>query len=526
MAEQFIQDIVENPHPVYSKYVHYWNFLIDSYEGGVDYTSADVPQDLQSSRSSDEIQVMVDGQKHISNNSLYLFRHQFEKDKSFNRRVLRSYYYNFCAPIIDIYTDHLFRNPITEDFKSLETYIDKRGNNIDRKGSSLIEFRKESAEMSQIYGHYYATVDMPQDKGEVNLQQKIENDKFAFFTQYAPQNLINWSLDSSGRPFWVVLRETADDLEDITQFTKEKGNKINYNYRAWTRSEWAVYDKEYKLLNNGTHQLKQVPLVTFYNKMSKKYRGFMGISELADISFIMRDVYNLCSELSQIITDQTFAFLAIQGTIQDYGGDQSLGTGKGLLYPEGANLPAYVSPSADNARVIMDQIDRQINKAFQLAKLEGGSADQKNQIKDQSGISKAFDFHQTNSSLNKKASNLNDSELKLFDLVSKWESGKEFDGAIVYPDNFSVTEVNNDIKEAQEILKLNVGKLTHIAMNKAIMKKKFPRMSEEDMDELIEDMESTVNKESDSDTNNNGNRLRDRLNLSRVNTNNPVGDAN
>lgn len=516
MPHSFVKDIVENPHRVFTRYFHYWNFLLDSYEGGVDYTESNVPHDVSNTDNS-LMQVKVNGKDLRNRTHNNLFQHPKERVEDYQRRVARSYYYNFNAPIIDIYTDHLFRSPITEDFANIEDIFEQRRDNLDRKGSSIAELRKEMAELAQLYGHAFAVVDMPQALGEVNMQQRIDNDSFPYVTLFSPQKVINWSLDAFGRPFWVLLCEVADSNPDPRFFDKTKDNRDMVNYRLWTRNEWVLYDGDFNAIDDGVHGLGVVPIVPFYNKVSKKVRGFLGISEIADISFISRDVYNLCSELGQIISDQTFSFLAIQGKSQDYGGDKVLSVGKGLIYPENANVPQYVAPPEGPANIIMQQIDRQINKMFQLAKLEGGSAHQNEQIRSQSGISKAFDFHQTNSALSKKANNLNDAELKIWDLIARWEGRNGFEGMIEYPDDFSVSDINDDITEAFESLKLDIGKLAQIEMNKSILKKKFPKLPDDELQVIIDDMEVTVNNKAAVNGNGNGNpqRLRERLNLFR-----------
>jgi len=78
-----------------------------------------------------------------------------------------SYYYNFCAPIIDIYTDHLFKQPINEDFGSIEELVEERKENIDNKQSSINEFRKDMAEMAQVYGHIFVITDSLSYEGDV-----------------------------------------------------------------------------------------------------------------------------------------------------------------------------------------------------------------------------------------------------------------------------------------------------------------------------------------------------------------------
>ncbi len=185
--------------------------------------------------------------------------------------------------------------------------------------------------------------------------------------------------------------------------------------------------------------------------------------------------------------DQTYSFLALQGKSDDYS-DVEIGTNKGILYPENTNVPQYVSPPSANAEIYFKHIDRQVSKMFQLAKLEGGSAEFQGQtVVEQSGVSKAWDFNQTNSALSKKASNLEDGEMKIWSIYSRWLD-TEFDGSIGYPNEFSIQSLNDDLDEAEKLAKQNLGAEFMKEIKKTIMKKKFPRMDEKKMDEMMDDM--------------------------------------
>jgi hypothetical protein len=210
---------------------------------------------------------------------------------------------------------------------------------------------------------------------------------------------------------------------------------------------------------------------------------------LADIAFIARDIYNSSSELKQILRDQTFAFLAIQGNASEYD-ELSIGTSKGLLYPPDRHPPQYISPPSANAETYFTHIDRQIRKIFQMAKLEGGSVQAPDQSAVmQSGVSKAWDFNQTNSALSKKAGNLEDGESKLWQIYALWLD-KQFDGSIEYPHEFSITSLNEDLDEAEKEMRLNMGAEFNKEVKKAIINKKFPRMNQDEIDAIIEAMET------------------------------------
>jgi hypothetical protein len=180
-----IKDLVENKHYVYKQYCDFWNFLLDSYEGGVDYTQSLVLSGRTNAFSTltDSLFKIFSGGKEITSvTQSNLFQHPKERAKDYKDRVQMSYLYNFCSPIIDIYTDHLFKQGVNSDFGSLEDIVNKRRGNIDKKGASIGEFRKELAESCQIYGHSFVLCDSPSvDKPLLTFKDVIDNDIFPYF---------------------------------------------------------------------------------------------------------------------------------------------------------------------------------------------------------------------------------------------------------------------------------------------------------------------------------------------------------
>ena len=478
-----IKQLVEKPHEIYRNYFKYWSFLLESYEGGVDYTKSSV---TGNNTTTSTLEVLVNGKAVPRGTQANLFKHKKEREEDFTNRIDMSYFYNFNAPIIDIYTEHLFKQPVIEDYANIQSIVDSRLENVDRMGSSMDEFRKEVGENAQIYGHCFVVVDMPMEIGEVSLEQRQQTDRFPYFVIYSPDKVINWSLDQFGKAHWVLLCDRQDS--NVDPFNYDPENKVDTTYRLWTRTEWVVYGSDFEEVDRGVNPTGEVPIVCVKDKASKKVKNFLGISSLADIAFISRDIFNLSSELQELIRNQTFAFLALNGKATDYS-EATIGTNRGLIYPHGFNAPVYVSPPPANADIIMSQINNQISQIYSLAKLEGGSGQFKGQnAVAQSGVGKAWDFNQTNSSLTKKASNLEDAEIKMWQLFAKWE-GKEFEGSIEYSREFDVTSLMDDLAEAQELAKLNLGDMVNKEVNKAIIQKKFPRKPDADIDLLVKDME-------------------------------------
>ena len=494
-----IKELATNPHWVNGKYSAFWDFLLQAYEGGIDYCNASVSNSKSGGLWDYLFSVYVNGKKQDTSFKYgNLFMHPRERAEDYQRRLDMSYYYNFCSPIIDIYSNHLFKNPVVEDWEELEGTIEEVEDDIDFTGSSIGEFRKEIATMAQLYGHIFVIVDSPAIPTDalITLADQIEMRAFPYLSIHIPQNVLNWSLDEYGKPYWVLIREISEGNPDPATYDKKNAFKIQY--RLWTRTQWFLYSADYQQIEFGTHNSPgTVPIACIFAKKSKKARNFLGVSDLADISFISRDIYNSCSELKQILRDQTFSFLAINGDASEYS-ELEVGIGKGLLYPEGREKPSYISPPTANAEVYFAHIDRQVAKIFQLAKLDSGGvsgqvsnpsnpgiADQ------QSGVSKAWDFNQTNSALSDKAGNLEDGEMKIWQLYAKL-LGTEFTGSVSYPNEFSISSMMDDLTELEKVARLDFGKTFNIEVRKAIIKKKFPRKEDDDIEEMATEIENDI----------------------------------
>lgn len=197
-----IKELIDSPHQIFKTYHDYWSFLLDSYEGGIDYCKGNIGQSTsQNSLKNWAFKIFAGSAELKTQRSGNLFMHPKERWQDYNERLQMSYYYNFCSPIIDIYTDHLFKQSINSDFGDIENEVAERKENIDNKQGSIGEFRKEMADLAQVYGHIFVITDSPRFEGEVKTKADlIANELYPYFTLHHPQNIINWALDEFGSP--------------------------------------------------------------------------------------------------------------------------------------------------------------------------------------------------------------------------------------------------------------------------------------------------------------------------------------
>ncbi len=78
-------------------------------------------------------------------------------------------------------------------------------------------------------------------------------------------------------------------------------------------------------------------------------------------------------------------------------------------------------------------------------------------------------------------------------MFARWE-GKEFDGSVSYPRDFNIKQLNEELDEAEKLLRMQIGKEFNIQIKKEIIKKKFPRITDEDRDKMIKEVETNEGK--------------------------------
>ena len=78
------------------------------------------------------------------------------------------------------------------------------------------------------------------------------------------------------------------------------------------------------------------------------------------------------------------------------------------------------------------------------------------------------------------------------------------------PDEFSVQNLNDDLDEAEKILKIQLGKAFNLEIKKSIIKKKYPRIADDELDKMITDLETAETK---LQTKTDGSRIFGRLGL-------------
>lgn len=449
---------VERTYGMYDQFCGWWDFYLDSYEGGDDYLKAN-----------------------------YLYRHVKEDENDFRDRIQRSYYYNFCRTIVDTYIAHIFRkaNAIyrrADDGGEYERFL----SDVDARGNSMNVFMQEQvAPAAQIFGQVFVVVDKPKFKGELKSKaEEREKGLRPYLVAIDPRDVVDFQLDSQGNVLWVRMREVRERPSDPF-YKSNASDEEEYGYRTWTREGWFLHDSQGNLVEADEHSLGRVPVVTVYNVESRKYPGF-GVSALSDIAPVNRSIYNWCSLNDEFLYRQCFNILAMPempGVKR-----RKIGPGNALTYPiDAARPPHYIYPPVEPGEYLLKNIDAAIRQIYRLAVL--GAAWGIETPQSASGISKAYDLYQTNENLVKKAKNLEQAEAEIGAVWGLWEGKEGFKPTVEYPTDFKISDLAEDLKNDFAVLKMNISE----SFNKALKKRaaaRYIKLDPKEMKQVDAEIES------------------------------------
>lgn len=358
--------------------------------------------------------------------------HARESEQSINFRRKIAYYLNYTGPILNASVDPIFKDEIKREYGN-SVLFDEFINDVDRQGTTLQEFVEQNAIAAKLYGVMYIVVDNVSEFGN-SLADTLANRSMPYLTAVEPKNVVNYEFDDNGK-----LK-----LFTYASYLKNADGSIKTHYHTWTPTEWAITDKDNKVIGKGEHNIGRIPIVQWFGRAARK-RDILPPPEYLSIAKTNAHVYNLCSLLSQILYNQTFSILTMP---VDNNGlqDVTIGTDNLLAYPaEAGKAPSFIAPDKGPAEVLMAQIDKLINEMYRMSGIDSVIGVQ--QAK--SGVAKQWDFERTNQNLAAFAVRCETAEYDIIDLYRLW-SGDNIEYKCDYPRDFKVNDVTESLTQAQQ----------------------------------------------------------------------------
>lgn len=359
-----------------------------------------------------------------------LVRYPRESDAKFAARNAVSYYVSPLASSVNRFCNYLFSQPVERDLLGIPLYAAVL-DDADGKGNSLDIFLSDFAAEAKARGCMLLLVDMPPALPPT-LGEQIAYRVAPYLTAIAPESVVDFEIGQDGK---------FDYVEFSGQWVSQEGERLACIWRFDRRGWLARSDsRDSAVLDAGEHPLGECPVIAFTE--FGDFPCFGAFSALADLG---RRMFNVQSELDEILRSQTFSLLTMQvpesateeakiAAAKTVG--ETIGTSN-LLVHSGSS-PSFIAPPDGPAKIYLDtlaDLREQANEiGLQVVMSRGAETE----------MAARQRFRTLNSALAKFSGRLEDFERRIWSLVSRW-LGMQSEPRIKWPRDFTVSDVETEL---------------------------------------------------------------------------------
>lgn len=457
-------------------------------------------QQQQATRNS-EIEMRRDFVRGGKDTVKYLTQNENEANAKFNDRQNRYANFNYCRTVVDRISSSmnaLIPVITIQDTKEMQERVDNLQDNV--------EFSLFSSK----------------------LERTVSIDGAAFVYAYWDANK-NDNEDESGKIRLRILdlnncRAYVDDQMNLTRLIYSH-NVAEYDQKKDKEEEFAIVElfspeeyKKYKITDNESviliaewkNPFGQIPLI--YYEARPDPQVVDGVSDIADAVLIQKEINNRESFLSKMIRYQAFATPVVKGTpnMDESNGQSSMGVDAPIIFDDTDEKSDFFYRTPDaNISDTITSIDKLIERLFDVSSIPISITGQ-NSGGVESGIALAIKFMPLSDLIEERKERRQFQHAKLFNLmlnIEDWatNNGKGLmmaeneEGEVVESStNYKWTDYNVNViyvgkflpqNEKEELEKdlmlLNAGLTT----KRAILKKRNPLMSDEEIDLILKEAE-------------------------------------
>lgn len=396
----------------------------------------------------------------------YLTKHPREADAKYSMRRELAYYLNYLAPCVNAHVSPIFKTLAVRDWNGAGSKLwETFSKDVDFLGTGIQDLMKQAAHNAKLQGVAYIVMDKAQGDTEdmrvADLEADRSNLPYAFVVSLNAVKEI--CLDKLGRITKFVFLE-PDAYQEQTMAT-----------RTLTAEGWELIDSKGK--HSGAWNLGGVPVIPLASKVRNGHNPFPP-SEFLSVAKTNLAIYNMCSWLADILVNQTFSVLCYPSSEPD---SINIGTDNALGYPpESSHAPAFIAPPDGPATVLAAQITALQQEIYRMAVVVNVTGSSKQQ----SGQAKAWDYEATNQILSDFADLVEAAEEKLARLFSAW-TGVQLEYSVNYPNDFKISEVEQELANAEIAKGLNFGDEFNVEVFKRVLTSYLPELKADDFDKLV-----------------------------------------
>ncbi|MGQ9815717.1 MAG: hypothetical protein ACUVR3_11315 [Candidatus Roseilinea sp.] len=260
--------------------------------------------------------------------------------------------------------------------------------------------------------------------------------------------------------------------------------------RGWNAEGWWVR-KGSQVIEQGEHSLGVCPVIAFAETEFPREGEFCQIADLS------RRLFNLHSELDEILRSQTFSLLTYQippdqAGMFDVGAIAGqIGTHNMLIHS--GSTPAFIAPPEGPAEIYLKRI-----AALEERIKEIGHFIEPSGSHQESGLALTLRFQQLNSSLSHFARRMADFELRMWDLVTRW-LGLPFDSvSSIWDDDYAIADINAELQKLSAMQLSGFSEATLAAKRRQIVALDLAGLPDDELSALL-DSESEFEHEREAE---------------------------
>lgn len=335
--------------------------------------------------------------------SSYLIQYPRESEIKYARRNEIAWYASPLAQVVSRFAGYLASRPAVRSMAN--PLYEAMAADIDGKGNSIDSFWSQFVVEAKARGSMLLLVDMPPAMAPT-LDQQVRARVAPYWTSIKPELLTDYQVGDDGK---FVFAEFSGN------FTLESGERVDCTWH-FDKTSWRAIDGQQRLLSEGEHPLTECPLLIFTEGGDFPYFG--PFSPIADLS---RRMFNLDSELDEILRSQTFSLLTMQVSenstdAQKVQAAQVVGEtiGSSNLMVHSGSTPAFIAPPDGPARIYLDRIAALKDQINEIGLVIASSSQR------ESGLALQMRFQALNSELAKFAGRMESLERRAWELSRQW----------------------------------------------------------------------------------------------------------
>lgn len=397
----------------------------------------------------------------------YLVKYPRESDEKFARRCEIAFYSSPLAKVASRFVSHIASAPVQRDIshellKSIALDADGKGSNIDVFWQGFMVDAKARGSMLLL-------VDMPKELPD-NMQSQLSERAAPYWTPVLPELLTDYAIGDDGR----------FDFADFSGTFKNSDGEDQECTWHFDRISWACIDKDKKEVDGADHGLGECPLLIFTESGDFPHCG--AFAPIADLS---KRMYNLDSELDEILRSQTFSLLTMQ--VPDGSTDEqrlesaktvgeTIGTNNLMMHS--GSTPAFIAPADGPASIYMERI-KDIRDQINEIGLEVAVPNQR-----ESGVAMQMRFQAINAELGRFSARMEGMERRAWELSIKW---LQMDGLpeTAWPRDFNIADPEQELSILRDMQETAMPQDVIIEQQKRVVVTQFAGMDMEAQDNLI-----------------------------------------